>query len=98
MKKNIRILGHTYKIMPQDNLFQDTGTPALINKRTQIISYDPTLNKSSTEESILHEVIEALNFHLGMNLEHDKQLIPLSEGIYATLKGAKWLTIIGEEE
>ena len=40
--------------------------------------------KSRQEEALLHEVIEAMNYHLEVELEHNK-LTAISEALYMIL-------------
>ena len=89
-RRKLHILGHTYNVRPHQQLASDDGTPAQVNKRTQEIRYDPSFTSSNIQESIIHEMFEAINYHLEIGLEH-KQITALSEAIFDTLKRNGWL-------
>ena len=89
-RRKLHILGHTYNVRPQPQLSSDDGTPAQVNKRTHEIRYDPSFAPSNIQESIIHEMFEAINYHLEIGLEH-KQITALSEATFDTLKRNGWL-------
>lgn len=81
----LSILGHSYELKE---------SPGLAGKRERVaecyctgltISIDSTFPASTQEAALLHEVIEALNFHMALNLEHDT-LTRLAEGLYSVFK------------
>ena len=46
------------------------------------------------EEGLFHELVEAVNYHLELRLEHN-QITPISEGLYTVLKDNGWLDFKG---
>jgi hypothetical protein len=63
----------------------ETTSVVRVNCHKMRIEINPAFPHSRKAEGLLHEIIEALNYHLGLNLDHDKQLVPLSEGLYQVL-------------
>lgn len=82
----LKILGHNYTVSNVENLARDRGNgggeciPAALT-----INIDPSLPRTRREENLLHEIFEALKYHLALELPHDK-LSAMSEGLYAVMK------------
>jgi len=51
----------------------------------QVIIIDPLQCKQAQESSVLHEMIEALNYHLDLKLQHET-IMQLEAGLYQCLK------------
>lgn len=81
----IKILGYDYVIHTSrpsyDGGMDSAGT---CNPGRQIIVLDPQQCKQSQESTILHEMIEALNFHLALSLSHPV-IMQLEAGLYQAL-------------
>jgi hypothetical protein len=83
--KKIRILGLNYDIYHSPEEINGGMLDAARNHiAEQVILVNPRFNKQSQESGILHEVIEALNYHLQLNLEHDKIML-LESGLNQVL-------------
>lgn len=81
----MKILGYFYKILPAPE--EDIGgmsQSGRIHIAKQTIHISPDACMQSQETAILHEIIEALNYHLDLNLGHDK-IMALEAGLYTVL-------------
>lgn len=69
----IKILGHEYKIILDSNYIEKSGgnTGKCNNYRNEIYICSK-LPESSQHEILIHEIIEALDYRLELNLEHYK--------------------------
>jgi hypothetical protein len=88
MKRHLKILGHKYRLKsdPEMNRVRNTSGTCCANIRTIVI--DSSFYKSRRRESLIHEIIEALKYHLQLVLTHD-DLSSLSEGLYQVLHDNK---------
>lgn len=78
----MKILGHEYKIEFNEHLSQEAGANGQCCSNRLKIILDPTLPESRTEEALLHEIFEALKFHLNLlDLSHET-LSQLAECLY----------------
>ena len=82
----IQILGHEYKVcLDEDTILEQGVDYGLIDFDACTIYIDPRIKKSFKQETLLHEILEALNYHLALGLKRDAQLVPLSESLYKVL-------------
>jgi hypothetical protein len=90
----IQILGHTYTLdLSEDNRdIEGHGSTDCLKQVIQIASNAHSQEQRST---LLHEIIEVLNFQLELKLEHQK-ITALAEGLYQVL-GANDMSSILEE-
>lgn len=93
MLDKIKILGHEYTVSMDSSIQLDDGHNAQINLSTCEIKIGDRQVKSKQEEGFIHEIIEALNSHLELMLEHSK-ISQLSEGLYQVLKDNGLLKIL----
>ena len=83
---NLKILGHNYDLHQVEHLARDRGngggecTPAALR-----ICIDSGLPRSRRGENLLHEIFEALRYHLALDFPHDK-LSAASEGLFAVMQ------------
>ena len=56
------------------------------------ILINSSIVKELQETTLIHEIIEALNYHLELNLEHNK-ITSLESGLYQVLKDNKLLNL-----
>ncbi len=71
--KKIKILGHEYKIVIDEHYIADSGgNTGQCNNYVNEIRICGTLPESAQHEVMMHEIIEALNYRLELNLEHHK--------------------------
>jgi hypothetical protein len=69
----INILGHEYKIILDKDYIEKTGgNPGQCNNFRNEIHVYGGLHESAQHEVLLHEIIEALNYRLELDLEHYK--------------------------
>jgi hypothetical protein len=84
----IKILGHVYTIetdvRPQ---VSNTETIACVDNNRQLIAIATGNGGTTQQECLLHEIIEALNYRMGLDLQHSA-ITALSEGIYQVLHDA----------
>jgi hypothetical protein len=81
----IKILGHEYKEELDENLVLERNTAGSCCPGTLKITLCPHVPQSRRDEARVHEIFEALKYHLGINLTHD-HLTALSEAWYQVLK------------
>lgn len=87
--RKLKILGHTYDINFDANMFrnEDTGGGKACANGLYITLADDS-PESRQAEIFLHEIIEQLNFFLQLNLKHDV-LSALSEGLFSVIRNNK---------
>ena len=79
----IKILGYDYTIKMIDlNETEKFGTQDM---NTLTIRLNENKAQSQIDSTLLHEIIEAINFHLGLELNH-YQINALEAGLYQVLK------------
>lgn len=81
----IKILGHGYDVRINQESRLGNGASGCVCSNMLRINMDPTVPESRQAETFLHEIFEALKFHLELDLEH-KDLTALSEGLFAVLR------------
>lgn len=83
----MKILGHEYKVEFDEHLDRERRTTGECALNRLAIVLDSTFPDSTVEESLLHEIFEALKFHLGFgdNFSH-QMLSQLSETLYQVMK------------
>ena len=83
----MKILGHEYDIIFDKQLDAKSGTVANCCSNILRIKIDPTYPASRIEEGLLHEIFEALKYHLnyGESMPHT-MLSQLSEALYEVMK------------
>jgi hypothetical protein len=83
--KKIKILGYYYDVIyspPTEKGGMDEPGRSHILK--QIIILDPLVNIQAQQSTLLHEILEALNYHLALKLEH-QSIMSLEAGLYQVL-------------
>lgn len=83
--RTIKILGHDYKLEMSSKPLLERNTVASVCPNVLSIEISDSFPQSRKEEALFHEIIEALNCHLELNLEHHK-IASLSEGLYQVFK------------
>ena len=79
----MKILGYHYTIV-EDGDAEYIGTLGRSHLKAQMIQIAEGLASQQKESTILHEIIEALNFAFGLNLAH-QDILSLEAGLYAVL-------------
>ena len=84
----MRILGYDYKLKYAPSM-EDGGMDQAGRFHTvkQIINVDPDQHRQALESTVLHEVLEAINYHLQFALPH-QTIAGLETALYSTLRDA----------
>ena len=85
---NIKIGGLTIKVEERNNLASNRDKFGEFSFMEQKIIIDESLPQDKKEETLLHEIIEALNGYYSLNLEHDV-ITTLGFGLHQVLKDNK---------
>jgi hypothetical protein len=83
----MKILGYEYKVMIETDRSGDFGS---VDVRQQIIRIAHDQTRQAELSAVLHEIIEALAYHLNLELPSDKNtvIMPLEAGLYQVLTDA----------
>jgi hypothetical protein len=84
----LKIIGHKYTIKKAKHLSESNGTVGTCCPNLLRIKIGINYPLPRQKEALLHEIIEALNYHLELKLEHPV-LSALSEGLYQVLRDNK---------
>lgn len=79
----MKILGYDYRIertVPVDEI----SCFGRMHARTQVIQVACDLTEAGYTSALLHEILEALNYHLELKLEH-RAIMSLEAGLYQVL-------------
>ena len=82
----MRILGYNYRITADGNA-DDMDALGRFRAKRQIIELAGDLCPEQALSTILHEIIEGLNYHLALHLEHSA-IMSLEAGLYQVLTAA----------
>jgi len=85
-QKGLNILGYNYEVM-EDGVTDETAAFGRHHARLQKIQIASDLHPQGKQTTVLHEIIEAINYHLQLELEHSK-IMSLEVGIFQTLTTA----------
>jgi hypothetical protein len=86
MKDTIKILGYKYVIKTAPPVEEGGMAEAgKANMGRQLILIDPTNTSQQIQSTVLHEAIEALNYHFDMNLNHNI-IMQLEAGIFQVIQ------------
>lgn len=77
----IKVLGYTY-LVHTDKTQNEIGSMGRCGVSTQVIQIASDLNEEAAISTVLHEIIEAINFHLKIDL-NEQQISSLEAGLYA---------------
>src|SRR5690349_13393661 len=80
----MKILGYDYQIDLSQTFDTMRGCMGLCNVNKQIINIAKDLPEETKCSVMIHEIIEAINYHLELNLEHP-QISQLETGIHQAL-------------
>ena len=84
--KTIKIGGFNYQVILKDRYKEDGSTDLGTHSVHQLkIWIDREMVQQQQEETLLHEIIEAINDHNDLKLEHN-QISGISNNIYQVLK------------
>ena len=85
--RRLSILGYSYKLV-ETTIMDLGGNYGTIDTDTFIIRIATDVEDQVFESTIIHEILEAINKHLELELEH-KVISQLEAGIYGALKSSK---------
>lgn len=85
--KKIKIAGYEYDVIVEENRASERGanSPASIVMTHQKMWIDGSQSKEQQESCLIHEVIEAINYHYELELPH-RSITVLETAIYQVLK------------
>jgi len=83
--KTLKIGGHIFEVILKDRNRDGGSNPASINTGICKIWIDNKQAKSQVESSLIHEIIEAIDYLYGLDLEH-KQIEVIESAFYQVLK------------
>jgi len=88
--KNLKICGKDYTVQFDPTMATEEGYSALGFHRgaLQLIQINPNYSQSMQDSTLLHEIIEAINYSFELGMEH-KQISALEEVLYQVLKENK---------
>lgn len=80
----LKVLGKPFDLKIVDSPLIGSACGHMDASKNEIL-INNRLCKSMQESTIIHEIIEALNYHLELGLEHNK-ITSLESGLYQVLK------------
>ena len=83
--KMLNITGLEYNVEQKPGLAANRNLFGEISFMEQVISIDSSLKEDKQHETLLHEIIEALNNHHELELEHHK-ISTLAVGLFQVLR------------
>ncbi len=86
--KKLKMFGHKITVKYEANYARDENRLGSSCGQTLEIKLDPGLSPSSIESTLIHEIIEQINWHLELKLEHST-ISQLEAGLYQVLKDNK---------
>jgi len=85
---SVKVGGLIIKVEQKNNLASNRDKFGEFSFMEQKITIDESLPQDKKEETLIHEILEALNGYYALNLEHDKISV-LGFGLYQVLKENK---------
>lgn len=79
----MKILGYNYRI-ERGVRVDEMDAYGRIDRRRQIITVASDLAEDGHASTLLHEILEALNYHLELKLEH-RAIMSLEAGLFQVL-------------
>ena len=81
---DLTLLGYKYKLDMSRPLSDMNGNVGFCNFDRKYLQIANDLEKDQQESIFIHEIIEAINYHLELNLEHP-QIMGLEVGLHQVL-------------
>lgn len=78
----IKIAGYIIEIVEDENILANESRIGEYSSYEQKIKLHPGLTEQQKNETLIHEVLEAINDIYELGLEHDEQLCKLSVAIH----------------
>ena len=79
----MKILGYNYTV-DRSKSQDEVGAMGRFHAKSQAIQIANDINQQQDESTMIHEAIEAINYHLGLELEH-KDITALEAALYQVL-------------
>lgn len=83
--EKLKICGHEYTIEYHSDMDRHENRTGCFDKKRNLIKIDGDYPLCHQLETIIHEVIEAIDSSLWVNLKHDEQICKLDNALFATL-------------
>lgn len=84
-KGKIKILGHDYTILEKPFLARDSKAAGTSCGNSQGIEIDNSLPLANKQSTLIHEILEQLDYLMELGLEHNK-LQSIEAGLFAVIK------------
>lgn len=87
MPETLKIGGHIYQVIQKHNCKTDEGSICCgrHSGAEEIIEINPDYPEGTQESTLIHEILEAINWSSEIGLEH-RQISALETGLYQVLK------------
>jgi len=85
--KKINILGYEYNLDFSKTYEQSIGNVGFCSFKDKTISVANDIESDLFNSTLIHEIIEALNYHLELDLKHN-QIMGIEVGIHQVLNDA----------
>jgi len=82
--KLLKILGYIYTLDASKSIDDMGGNVGFCDLDKKLMRVANDVDKDVRNSTLLHEIIEAINYHLELNLEHHK-IMALEVGLHQTL-------------
>lgn len=83
--KKVKIGSHIYECKYDDKLSRDSNRMGNSCGNSLEMTIDPTLPRQNQESTLLHEILEQIDYRYELNLEHDKITV-LETALYQVIK------------
>jgi len=83
--ERVKIGGHIYNCKVNDKITRDTGRLGNSCGNALEIKIDSTIPQQNQQSTLLHEILEQINYRYELDLEHDKITI-LETALYQVMQ------------
>lgn len=82
----MKILGYKYRIRKIPDLSVKDGAVGDFDARSQIIRIDSKVSDDQQKETLIHEILEAIKYHLDYEKMSHQMLSSFSVALYSIIK------------
>ena len=82
--KQLNILGYKYRLDTSKSLSEMDGKVGLCDLDNKVLTIANNVDSDMIDSTLLHEIVEAINYHLELGLEH-RQIMGLEVGLHQSL-------------
>jgi len=82
---SLNILGHDYSVTLRENMARDSDRMGQCSSNRLAIEIDPSLPAQNQESVLIHEILEAIDFLLELDLPH-VMISQIGTALYQVLK------------